>query len=173
MDILAQVILFTIPALIVGAVAYLIIDKMLKAENNRRNFELQKQTASKMVPARLQAYERLVLLVERIMPESLLMRQSLKGLSPVQLQQALLKQIREEFEHNITQQLYVSNDAWVMTRNAKESIIQLINTCAAQTPMNASAVDFAKMIIETYNGIEKTPSGMALSVLKAEINKLG
>jgi len=115
----------------------------------------------------------MVILLERINPESILTRQNLKDMSALQLQSALLQQIRQEWEHNISQQLYIKSDSWIMLRNAKESMIQLINTCAAEATMNASALDFAKLIIETYHSVEKTPLDAALAMLKVDVAKMG
>ena len=82
---------------------------------------------------------------------------------------ALLATVREEFEHNVTQQIYVSNDVWAVTKNAKESIIQLINTCASDIPDELPAIELAKIIIERYGSIETTPVDMALEILKKEV----
>lgn len=173
MEILAQVIVFTIPALVVGAVAYLLIDKLLKAENNRRNYELQKSFVKTITPSKLTAYERMTLFLERITPESLLARQEYSGLTVIQLQSALLQQIRQEWEHNLTQQLYITQETWMMVRNAKESMIQLINTCAAKSSANSTVIEFATLIIETYQSLERTPVQVALSMLKADVARLG
>ena len=172
MDILAQVIIFTVPALIVGLVAYLLIDKFLKADSQRRNFELQKSVVQTLTPAKLRAYERMVLFLERISPDSLLTRQEYNGLTVMQLQSNLLQQIRQEWEHNLSQQLYISNNSWTMLRSAKESMIQLINTCATQSS-SSSAIEFATLIIETYQSAEKTPSQVALGLLKTDVARLG
>ena len=171
MDILAQVIIFTVPSLVVGGVAYLIMSKFFKAENQRRNFELQKEFVKTITPARLCAYERMAIFLERISPESLLNRQEYGGLTVMQLHANLLQTIRTEWEHNLSQQLYISNDAWVMLRNAKESTIQLINTCAAQSA-NSTAIEFATLIIETYQNADKTPIQVAISVLKTDIGRI-
>jgi len=173
MDLLTVILAATIPAVLIIIIVYLLIDKMLKAENTRRNFEIRKSSVQTMTPIRLKAYERMVILLERINPESILTRQNLKDMSALQLQSALLQQIRQEWEHNISQQLYIKSDSWIMLRNAKESMIQLINTCAAEATMNASALDFAKLIIETYHSVEKTPLDAALAMLKVDVAKMG
>jgi hypothetical protein len=173
MDLLTVILAATIPAVLILIIVYLVIDKMLKAENTRRSFEIRKSSVQTITPIKLKAYERMVILLERINPESLLTRQTLKDTSALQLQSALLQQIRQEWEHNISQQLYIKSDSWIMLRNAKESMVQLINTCAAEATMNASALDFAKLIIETYQSVEKTPLDAALTMLKVDIAKMG
>lgn len=173
MNILLQVVVFTVPTIVVGTVAYLIINKMLKAENMRRNHEIHKMNAKTLVPAKLQACERMALFLERVSPESLLMRQNLKNTNALQLQTVLLQQIRQEWEHNLSQQLYISSDTWIVLKNAKESIIQLINTCAAEAQMNFTTMDFAKLILETYHTVQSSPIDVAMSMLKKEISNLG
>ena len=76
----------------------------------------------------MRAYERIVLFLERTQPNSILMRQNLTKMNCLQLQTTLLKQIREEFEHNVAQQLYVSREAWALVCNAKESLVKLFWT---------------------------------------------
>ncbi len=169
MDFLTILLAATIPAAVLAAVVYLLITKMFKAESDRRAFELRKTLAPAMLPVRLKAYERMALFLERIAPESLLMRQNLNGISALQLQNLLLQQIRQEWEHNISQQLYISNDTWTIVRNAKESIIQLINTCAAEASLNSSALDYAKIIIEKYSSVDTTPIDIAMNMLKKEV----
>ncbi|MDR1679655.1 MAG: hypothetical protein LBR81_07760 [Prevotellaceae bacterium] len=171
MDFLTILLAATIPAMVIAAVVYLLINKMLKAESERRNFEVRKTLAPAMLPIRLKAYERMVIFVERITPESLLTRQSLSGKSAQHLQTALLQQIREEWEHNAAQQLYISSDTWLILRNARESIVQLVNTCAAEASMNTSALEYATAIIEKYRSVEKTPLDVALAMLKNDVGR--
>lgn len=174
MDVLTIVLAAIIPAGLVVIIAYILIDKLLKAENARRNFELKKVSAQAITPVKLRAYERMAIFLERINPESLLTRQNLKGnISAPQLQSALLQQIRQEWEHNISQQLYIKGDTWIMLKNAKESMIQLINTCTLEVSQDASALDFAKIIIETYQAAEKTPVEAAMAFLRTDVARMG
>lgn len=172
MDYLSVILAATIPAFIVAAVAFLMINRLLKAEETRRRFEVRKDVVKTTVPVKLRAYERMALFLERVAPESLLTRQNLKDINAMQLQASLLQQIRQEWEHNLSQQLYISNDAWIMLRNAKESMVQLVNTCAAQASMNTSAIDYAKLIIETYQAAERTPLQVAMNMLKSDLSKI-
>lgn len=173
MDFVTILLAATIPGFIIAAIAYLIMNKMLKAEQDRRSFEIRKDMVKTLQPVKLRAYERMALLLERIAPESLLNRQELKDVSALHLQASLLRQIRDEWEHNLAQQIYVPQDTWIVLKNAKESMIQLINTCAAQMNMNSTALDYAKFIIETYKIVEKTPIDVALGMLKSDVNRLG
>ncbi len=96
----------------------------------------------------LQAYERLVLLVERIALPNLIARLNTPGISAREAQVLLTQTIKQEFEHNITQQIYVSADAWKAVKNLKDQNIYIINQLANNLPPNASGVDLNKLLLE-------------------------
>jgi hypothetical protein len=85
----------------------------------------------------------------------------------------LLTTIREEFEHNVTQQIYVGKEVWLVTKNAKETMLQLVNTCASEIPNKLPSIELAKVIIEKYGELEDSPIDIALSILKNEVKSLG
>lgn len=159
----------TIPGVLVLLAAYYILKDLLSNQERNRYYELKKETAKNLNPIRLTAYERLALFLERIQPDSMILRVQNNSMKVKDLHIALLATVREEFEHNVTQQIYVSNDVWAVTKNAKESIIQLINTCASDIPDELPAIELAKIIIERYGSIETTPVDMALEILKKEV----
>ena len=121
---------------------------------------------------RLMAYERLALLLERTKPEALVMRADINGQSVIQLQQFLLTSIREEFDHNLSQQIYVSAELWDLIEQTRENIVKLINTLAIQTQSNEEAIVFAKRLVASYGAVDVTPTDVALSYLKQEVNKI-
>lgn len=159
----------TIPGVLVLLATYYILKDLLNNQERNRYYELKKETAKNLNPIRLTAYERLALFLERIQPDSMILRVQNNSMKVKDLHIALLATVREEFEHNVTQQIYVSNDVWAVTKNAKESIIQLINTCASDIPDELPAIELAKIIIERYGSIETTPVDMALEILKKEV----
>jgi hypothetical protein len=120
------------------------------------------------IPVRMQAYERLILLLERIEPAGLLVRTNMPGMNASQLQSALVQSVRSEFEHNLSQQLYVSTKAWEMVRNAREETIKRINTSAMKLMPDATSSDLASLIL--INDIDETQSAVkgALDLLKDE-----
>ena len=158
-----------IPGVLVLLATYYVLNNLLKNEERNRYYNLRKETAKTLNPIRLTAYERLALFLERIQPDSLLLRVQQNGMKAKELHLALLTTIREEFEHNVTQQIYVSNDVWIVTKNAKESIVQLVNTFASEVPDDLQAIELYNIIIERYVSIEKTPVDMALNMLKSEV----
>ena len=172
MNIFDQVLAFTVPAAVIGAIVYLLLNKLLKADAARRNFELQKLVAKTITPAKLLAYERMVVFLERTAPESILTRTNINELTALQLQKSLLQQIKQEWEHNISQQLYIKNDTWNMLSNTKESLIHLINSCASEVTLDSTALEYAKHIIETYSKSPKPPASVAMAMLKADLTKI-
>lgn len=120
---------------------------------------------------RLQAYERLVLLVERIRPSALLVRLHDPLLKATEFQDLLLKEVRNEFEHNISQQLYVSDGAWKMMKQLREDTITLICNASKQLPEGATSLDYAKTMLEYLSTLEVSPYDAALGFLKSDSKK--
>lgn len=169
MNIFEQALAFTVPAAFIGGIVFLVLNKMLKAEDARRNFELRKIAAKEITPAKLRAFERMVLFLERIEPEAILTRSNITNLSPLQLQKYIIQQIKQEWDHNLSQQLYIKNETWTLIWNAKESLIQLTNICAAEVTLDSTALEYAEHIIETYSKAPKKPSSVAINMLKADL----
>lgn len=158
-----------LPALIVLLTAYLLIDKLLRNEEKRRNFELRKGNSGITTPIRLRAYERLILVLERTTPATLIVSVAKPQMTNMELHTQLLSTIRQEFSHNLSQQIYVSDDMWVCLRGAQESLLRLVNSCASQFNPESSANELAERIIQVYNASEQTPTEMAMELLKKEV----
>ncbi|GAA4312730.1 hypothetical protein [Compostibacter hankyongensis] len=125
------------------------------------------------LPLQLQAYERLVVWVERVSPEQLIGRLNQPGLDTATMQQLLIQTIRAEFEHNISQQIYVSAAAWEAVCTVKEQLISLINRVAAQLPPAEPALTLNKKLLElVLQSQAPFPTRTALGVLNAEAKKL-
>ena len=159
-----------LPALIVLLTAYLLIDKLLRNEEKRRNFELRKNSLSTVTPIRLRAYERLVLVLERTTPAMLILDVAKPGMTNMELHTQLLAGIRQEFSHNLSPQIYVSNEIWTCIRGAQESLLRLVNTCASQCNPTNSANELSERIIQVYNASDQTPTEMAIELLKKEVH---
>ncbi|MCK9421206.1 MAG: hypothetical protein M0Q38_01260 [Bacteroidales bacterium] len=122
-----------------------------------------------LLPLKLQAYERFVLFLERIHPSNLVMRLNNPDLTSGQLQSLLVRTIREEFEYNLSQQLYVSTHTWELIKNAKEEMVALINKAFAKTGDQLMANDLVKTIFEDVIEKGKLPSELALDEIKKEV----
>ncbi len=165
MDILKIV----LPALLVLLTAYLLIDKLLRSEEKRRNFELKKDKVNTLTPIRLRAYERLILVLERTTPSTLIINVAKPHMTNLELHTELLTNIRQEFSHNLSQQIYVSDEIWNYIRGAQESLLRLVNSCAAQCNPANSATELAENIIQVYGNSEQTPTEQAINRLKDEV----
>lgn len=141
---------------------------LYRQENKKRRFELQKESQKAITPIRMRAYERLSLLLERTQPEHMLMDKDLLSMSVVQLEQDLLQTIRLEFDHNMSQQIYVSDEVWNMLIGARDEMAAFITTMAHQLPQGSTAMDYAKTLIKAYHQNGDTPHELALDRLKQE-----
>jgi len=124
-----------------------------------------------ILPLRLQAYERFVLFLERISPSNLILRLNTPDITVSQLQSLLVRTIRDEYEYNLSQQLYISGHAWELIRNANEEMIALINRAALKAGNEALAGDFVKTVFELAFEKGKLPSELALDEIKKEMQK--
>ncbi|MBR4803403.1 MAG: hypothetical protein IK032_02045 [Bacteroidales bacterium] len=160
-------------AAIVGTVAYLIIHKFVENEQKKSLLELRKIQESEILkvvnPIRLQAYERLALFLERISPNSLILRCYQPGMDLKLLQGVMTKNVRDEFEHNLSQQVYVSTEAWSRIKEAKEEMINLINAAAVSLPEGSDPMSLAGAVFQ--NSAKQNPLDSALEFLKQELQK--
>jgi len=160
-----------LPAGLVLYGMYSLVNAYLNKEYQKRILELRMKNSELVLPIRLQAYERICLLLERITPSNMLVRLSSAGQSAADYQRVLLAEIRNEFNHNVAQQMYMSEQAWAMVKRAKEDVVTLINTVYQQLPENAKGTDLAKKVLENVLATEADPTGKAISFLKQEINQ--
>jgi len=168
---LLEILKYVLPSLVVLAAAYYLIKLFLDNEQKKRASDIKMAGYKIITPIRLQAYERLILFLERVSPESLVMRLHKPELSSLQFQTMLILAIREEFEHNLSQQVYMSSQAWELVRNAKEDLIKIVNTAATKLKDNATSTDLSQKIFELSLG-EKLVIKTALEFLKNEIRQV-
>jgi len=169
MDYLSDIIKISISGVLVLLTTYYVLQNLLKNEEKKRYYEMRKETIKMLNPVRLNAYERFALFLERINPDSMLLRIQMSGMTVADLHVALLANIREEFEHNVSQQIYVSPELWAFIKNAKEGLVQFINNCSSRMPDDLPAMELAKVLLEGYGSIENPPTEVALEFLKKEV----
>ncbi len=167
-----EVLKYTIPSIVLFFTVFYILHSYFEDIEKKRQIKAILKNRKLITPLRLQAYERIILLLERISPESLILRTSLMGMSSNQLQSEMLSSVRAEFEHNLSQQLYVSNEAWEMIKSARANTIKLINTAAEKIPTNAQSMHLSTTILEMVMEMDKTPSASAIEFLKKEVQTL-
>ena len=172
MEALADILKISIPALIVLCTAWIILRNMIKNDQDKRRQELVLQNSRTITPIKLQAYERIILFLERISLESLLIRVSTPEMSADQLHSAMLNAIRSEFEHNLSQQIYMSQQAWEVVRNARSNMIKIINSEAEKIPQESSGMTLSKKLLEKIMEMEQEPTRAAIDYVKAEIGRM-
>ncbi len=172
METLLHLALILIPTGAVIYMAYLFLKKQGERDSKNLELELRKERQSYFLPTRVDAYQRLVLLLERIHPNNVVMRVHTPSLSAKGLQAELLKSIREEYDHNVAQQLFVSHKAWQMVQNSKDETVKIINIAASQVGPEANSTELAGKIFEIVGEVGKLPSDFALEFIKTELQQL-
>ncbi|WP_204345774.1 hypothetical protein [Psychroserpens algicola] len=167
---LLNLLMFIIPALITGAIAYLFFREHVENENRRREFLIQKDLQKDSLPIRLQAYERLSLFLERIKPSKLLLRVSPTSSNKEDYESLLIANIEQEFDHNLAQQIYVTDQCWSITATAKNATIQMIR----KTTLSDKVDSADKLREELLSSMidKRAPSDAALSFIKEEVSNI-
>ncbi len=171
METFLEILKFTIPSLITFAVAYLILAKFMQDQQQKRMFEFKKESHGIVTPIRLQAYERLTLFLERIAPVNMAPRVYKPGMSTKMLQQVMIKSIRSEYEHNLSQQIYVTPQIWSLISKSKEELVKIVNIAASKVDDEKDGIELTKTLYAMLAEIGGTPTDKALAALKQEIFK--
>lgn len=172
MDVLLEFAKLLIPAAAVLYGMYLVVKSFIQKELDKSLVDVKTKNAEVILPMRLQAYERISLFLERLSPNNLVIRVRDNSFSAVQFHQALVQDIREEYNHNLSQQIYVSENAWNLVKGAKEEIISVINQCAEGLPPDTNSLELAKRIFEKILERKADPTTVALSQIKEEVRTL-
>lgn len=159
-----------LPAAIVGAIAYYFFKQHIENEAGRRRFLLQKDCQKESLPIRLQAYERMALFLERITPSKLLTRVNPTSSNKEDYESLLVASIQQEFEHNLSQQIYLSDDCWTVIIAAKNATIQLIRK--ANMNEKTDSANKLREVILTELMEAPAPSNAALSFIKKEVGEM-
>jgi len=175
MDILIELLKITLPAALVLYAMYLTTKSFLAKEFQEKRISLEEKRtevhaklSETSLTIRLQAYERMALFLERISPPQLIPRINNPSHSVASLQQSLVQEIRDEFAYNLSQQIYLSNEVWILTQKAMEETILLINNSTAGLDSNDVGLVLAKNILENAMQHEINPTQEALDFLKEE-----
>ena len=170
MDDILNILIAVAPALVVGIIAYYFFESFMKNEEGRRRFLLHKDAQIETLPARLQAYERLTLLLERISPTQLLIRVKPISDDKRSYVDLLIATIEQEFEHNLTQQIYISDECWGAIKSAKNTLMQQLRKSAAK-PEVSSAQNLREFVLQNPESLGN-PTSIALEYLKTEVKEL-
>lgn len=163
-----ELLFYVLPALITGVIAYYFFNLHTKNEEGRRRYLLHKENQKNALPLRLQAYERMALFLERINPTKLLIRITPATADKDSYEASLIATIENEFDHNISQQIYISDECWNVIKASKNATIQLIRKAS----MNADSA--AKLREGVLNELldKQPPSNAGLAFIKKEVGDL-
>lgn len=162
---------YTIPSVVVFAITYYMMKTFFEREKKLKQEENRALARKDYIPLRIQAYERAALYLERIDPNNMIMRIHTPGMSANRLHGELLKNIREEYNHNMVQQIYMSQRSWAQLKMAKEESIKIINMAAQKMQAHSTGVELSSAIFEIVAKLEKLPSEIALDKVKADFQK--
>lgn len=161
-----------IPAAIVLYAVYLMVRSFIQREIDLKKLEVRTRSIETILPSRLQAYERMALFLERISPQNLLIRLNNPSYSARDFQRILLDEIRNEYNHNVSQQVYMGEQVWNQIKNAKEDLIIMINEASSQMNAESMSIDLAKKIFEMVMDRKVDLINHSLTELKKEIQQL-
>ncbi len=167
-----SVVTIALVAAIVTFGLYLTLTTLANKIFEKQRWDIKAKNTEIILPLRLQAYERMCLFLERITPNQLLLRTSGSAANALEFQQILLREIREEYNHNLAQQVYMSDDAWEHIKKAVNEVQSLINQAAKDVQADAPPNDLAKKIFERVIQQEIQPCTHALKVVKEEIQRI-
>ena len=165
-----QYLAYFLPALVVGLVAYYFFKVHNQNEENRRRYLLQRETINETLPLRLQAYERMTLFLERIEPNKILIRVKPTNDNLLDYEALLINAIEQEYEHNLTQQIYISKEAWSLIVTAKNTTIQVIRNMVKENNIAHPNKFREELLGKYFNNL--APSQQAILYLKEEVAQL-
>ncbi|HSZ71289.1 MAG TPA: hypothetical protein VK750_01350 [Cytophagaceae bacterium] len=171
-QLLGDLLKIVIPAGMILYAMYLVVKSFLSKDFERRLVDLKVKNTEIVLPIRLQAYERMSLFLERISLSHLIVRVNDPSYNVAQFQQILLAEIRNEFQHNLSQQVYMSDQTWILIKKAMEDIVSTINLAGSVLPSDARGIELARKVFEIQSDRSEDPTAPALKFLKDEIRKV-
>lgn len=171
MELVADLLKVILPAGLVLWAMYLTVSSFIKKDLVQKELDIKAETTKTLLPIRLQAYERMALFLERISPNNLLIRLNGRAVNVTDFQQLMLAEIREEFSHNLSQQVYMSDEAWTTIKNAMNETVALINLSAKDLAPDAPALELSKRIFEVVMNKGVNSSDEALRLVKQEMRE--
>jgi len=168
MEVFLEILKFTIPALSVVFVVYLMLRQYFESEHQRQMLDIRAKQQTTTLPIRLGAYERLSMFCERISIPALILRVRAEGTNAAQLRMALLIAIQQEFEHNITQQVYISDNLWKIIQIAREDVEVTINHVYQSVDPDVDSKQFASALFDFLKDKPVLPIHKAQEAIKKE-----
>lgn len=163
-----EILLLIVPSLIIFLTVYLLMRQFFRNQLRLRMFKREDSNRASLTPLKLQAYERLTLMCERISIPNLLLRLKDRNMSAAALKATMILAVQQEYEHNISQQLYVSDQLWKIIQMAKNQIIEIVALVGEQVEANSAGEVYASELIQFLDSQEKDPLATAKLAIKRE-----
>lgn len=168
-DLIAATIGLSTAGIITVSAGYYLLKNDIRDYLKSRSSGAGRSEGAELLSLRLQAHERLILFIDRINPSNLFLRLHQPGQSAAELHSHILSEIRTEYQHNVTQQLYIAAGSWQMLRKLKEDTLMMIHHAKQQLPEEATGVELSKMVLQHLGGMEQNPYELAQELLKKDI----
>jgi hypothetical protein len=162
---------FTIPSIMLFGIAYYFIQGWLKSQREIQNFKSLRALSKQTLPLKLQAYERLALFLERIKIDQIILRMRSHNMPAYDMSNLILITIQQEYEHNLSQQVYVSEQLWQIIHTAKEQNVHFVMEVQSRLPRDASGDDFLDMLDKAAEERQMEPLQTALKAIRLEAQK--
>ncbi|HON19099.1 MAG TPA: hypothetical protein PK990_08020 [Salinivirgaceae bacterium] len=171
MEQIFDIVRWILPSFMVFIAMWLVMAKFQIIERQKQLHEQQKKDSQTLLPIRLRAHERMLLFLERIDPEAMVMRMQRPNITVQEFHSQMLREIRQEWNHNVTQQLYLSDKTWIIIKNAKENVVKIINTEAGKLKPGDPSIKLSQVLLENFSRND-SPTKEAIDALKNDIRQL-
>ena len=169
---LLDIVKYTVAGLGVVWIAFYLLKPYLDRSENIQLAELRKTISAQTLPLRLQAYERVVLFIERINPANMLVRMNNPDYSAAELYMLIVAELRNEYQHNVTQQIYVSPATWAIVKRLKEETLAVANNAIKDLPETATGLEFSRAVLTHISASENNPYDAGLALIRKELEQL-
>jgi hypothetical protein len=169
---LLEILKYTIAGIGVVYIAFYLFKPYLDRAENLQMLDYKKAISSQTLPLKLQAYERIVLFIERINPANMLVRLNGPDYSAAELHSLIVAEIRNEFQHNISQQIYVSHTAWDVVRRLKDDTLSIATNAIKALPETATGLELSKIILVHLSKLDDNPYDMGNTLIRKDLEQL-
>ena len=169
---LLDILKYTVAGIGVVWVAVYLIKPYLDKQEQLQLLDLKKSVSAQTLPLRLQAYERMVLFIERINPANMLIRLQAGNYTAAELHALVVSEVRNEYQHNITQQIYVSQRTWGIARQLKNDTLSIVTNAVKALPENASGMELSKLMLAHLSQLEIDPYDAGLSLIRNDLDAI-
>ena len=167
-----ELLILIIPSLVIFLIVYFLFKKFLDAQLRLKMVDANQKNKSSTITLKIQAYERLLLFCERIQIPTLLLRATKADTTVPASASTMVLMIQQEYEHNVTQQLYVSEQLWEIIQLAKNQMIEILSQVASSLPPDAGVDTLRAALMDYYNKEDRTPIETAKLAIKREAGLL-